>query len=157
MRCGGGLFFYRGGYGGRPIALRNRAKVCVFAGAPRLGVGCEGWKRRVFDVNFQRLVNMVENDAFWPSARWSRCVDLRHVFFCFKKMPFARSVFDLVGGAMFFRVLENKSTGSPSSFMPSLFFVIPCFSPLFKRGRRKLPQAGEVRRPRRAGVVGCGW
>ena len=65
----GAFFFHRGGYGGRPIALRNRAKVCVFAGAPRRGVGCEGWKRRVFDVNFQRLVNMVENDAFGASAR----------------------------------------------------------------------------------------
>ena len=41
---GGGLFFRRGGYGGRTVALRNRRKVCVFEGAPRLGVGCEGWK-----------------------------------------------------------------------------------------------------------------
>ena len=33
-----------------------------------------------------------------------------------------------------------------------LLSSIPCFSLLF-RGRRQLPQAGEVRRPQRAGVV----
>ena len=37
-------------------------------------------------------------------------------------------------------------------FFPPLLSSIPCFSLLF-RGRRQLPQAGEVRRPRRAGVV----
>ena len=47
VRCGGGLFFHRGGCGERPIALRNHAKVFVSEGAPRLGVGCEVWKRLV--------------------------------------------------------------------------------------------------------------
>ena len=37
-------------------------------------------------------------------------------------------------------------------FFPPLLSSIPCFSLLF-RGRRQLPQAGEVRRPRRAGVA----
>ena len=69
MRCGGGLFFYRGGYGGRPIALRNHAKVCVSKGAPCLGVGCERWKGLVFYVFFLRLVVMMENDAFLARAR----------------------------------------------------------------------------------------
>ena len=69
MRCGGGLFFHRGGYGGRPIALRNHARVCVFKGAPRLGAGCERWKRLVFNGFFRRLVVMVENDAFGACAR----------------------------------------------------------------------------------------
>ena len=35
---------------------------------------------------------------------------------------------------------------------PPLLSSIPCFS-LLLRGRRQLPQAGEVRRPRGAGVV----
>ena len=52
MRCGGGLFFHRGGYGVRTIALRNHAKVCVSEGAPRLGVGCEGMKRFDFSLFF---------------------------------------------------------------------------------------------------------
>ena len=37
-------------------------------------------------------------------------------------------------------------------FLPPLLSSIPCFSLLF-RGRRQLPQAGEVRRPRGRGVV----
>ena len=37
-------------------------------------------------------------------------------------------------------------------FFPPLLSSIPCFSLLF-RGRRQLPQAGEVRRPRGRGVV----
>ena len=37
-------------------------------------------------------------------------------------------------------------------FFPPLLSSIPWFSHFF-RGRRQLPQAGEVRRPRRAGVV----
>ena len=69
MRCGEGLFFHRGGYGGRPIAFRNHAKVCVSEGAPRLGVGCEGWKRLVFYGFFKRLVVMMENDVFLAFAR----------------------------------------------------------------------------------------
>ena len=36
MLRGGGLFFRRGGDGGRTIALRNHAKVCVSEGAPRV-------------------------------------------------------------------------------------------------------------------------
>ena len=69
MRCGGGLFFHRGGYGGRPIALRNHARVCVFKGAPRLGAGCERWKRLVFYGFFKRLVVMMENNVFLACAR----------------------------------------------------------------------------------------
>ena len=38
-------------------------------------------------------------------------------------------------------------------FFPPLLSSIPCFS-LLLRGRRQLPQAGEVRRPRRGPGVG---
>ena len=47
------------------------------------------------------LVSRGENEAFWACARWSRCAVLRFSFI-FVHRPFARSVFEIVGGAMFF-------------------------------------------------------
>ena len=166
MRCGGGLFFYRGGYGGRPIALRNHAKVCVSKGAPCLGVGCERWKRLVFYCFFRRLVVMVENDAFMAFAR------------CFLPLVQAKRSLRSLKALILRRRPSNLSfiagRASSLSFVFSffcssrvllifsfMFAVLLDIAPLLRwrsfRGRRQLPQAGEVRRPRRAGVVGCGW
>ena len=47
------------------------------------------------------LVSRGENEAFGACARWSRCAVLRFLFI-FVHRPFARSVFEIVGGAMFF-------------------------------------------------------
>ena len=62
---GGGLFFRRGGYGGRTTALRNHGKVCVFEGAPhgRAGAGSQ----KVIDFWRSPLVNMEEILHFGPS------------------------------------------------------------------------------------------
>ena len=141
----------------RPIALRNAAKVCVFAGAPRLGVGCERWKRLVFYSFFKRLVVMVENDAFLACARcFLSLVQAKRSFRSLKAMILRRQpsnplvhcrpcffseicfVYFSVSLAfsLFFRFCL-------SSFSTSLPF---CVGALF-RGRRQLPQAGEVRRP----------
>ena len=161
MRCGGGLFFHRGGYGGRPIALRNHARVCVFKGAPRLGAGCERWKRLVFYGFFKRLVVMMENDAFLACAR------------CFLSLVQAKRSFRSLKAMILRRQPSNPLVhcrpcffseicfvvflvSFAFSFFPFMFVVLLDIAPLLRwrsfRGRRQLPQAGEVRRP-----LGAAW
>ena len=60
-----------------------------------------GGKCLIFNGFANVLVSRGENDAFWACARWSRCAVLRFSFI-FVHRPFARSVFEIVGGAMFF-------------------------------------------------------
>ena len=55
----------------------------------------------IFNGFSYALVSMRENEAFGACARWSRCAVLRFPFI-FVHRPFARSVFEIVGGAMFF-------------------------------------------------------
>ena len=115
MRCGGGLFFYRGGYGGRPIALRNNARVCVFKGAPRLGAGCERWKRLVFYGFFKRLVVMMENDAFWACAR------------CFLSLVQAKRSFRSLKALILRRQPSNPLVHCRPCFFSEICFVFVWF------------------------------
>ena len=83
-----------------------------------------------------------ENDAFCAFARWSQRALLRCRIFFLPSITFSRSL-----GLYLSLSLSSFSLHRPSR--PRSPFALT-----FLRGRRQLPQAGEVRRPRRArGVV----
>ena len=142
----GGSFFAAAATGGE----RSPSETMERYAFPRVRRACaddvRSRKAMIWGGFSHALVSRGENDAFWASTRWSRCAVLRFLFI-FVHRPFARFVFEIVGGAMFFACWKISQADRHQVSCHHRFLRSLDFQRLLKRGRRKLPQAGEVRRP----------